>query len=330
MKRIPQKEKTSSIRFKYVANQWLKEASSELKASSIAKYRNIVDLYLLSKLGERRIDEIDRAAISELISELLTTGGVRNQGLRPSTINTILSVVKRILDYAYRETGRPSVCFRKLRVNVQKESVEVLSDSNREKLWTYLLGNLSPCNLGILLCLGYGLRIGEICALRWSDFDFDSGVLSISRSLTRRQTFAQEGKKTEIVITSPKSAFSERKIPLAQEHIECLNQLRREDDAYVLTGKTSRSMEPRVLSYHFKKILQACDVRPIKFHSLRHSFATRWIELGANLKTLSEILGHSSVTVTLNYYVHPSLESKRQNVSYFARNAFRSRRSRKS
>ena len=330
MKRIRKQTKSKAVRFKHFAIHWLKETSSELKASSMAKYRNIIELYLLPKLGERPIDEIDRAAISEFISELLTTGGVRNRGLNPSTINTILSVVKRILDYASSEAGCPSFSFRKLRINGRKESVEVLSDADQEKLWTYLLGNLSPCNLGILACLGYGLRIGEICALRWGDFDFDSGILSINRSLTRRQTFAQDGRKTEIVITSPKSAFSERKIPLAQEHVAFLTQCRRENDAYVLTGETNRSMEPRVLSYHFKRILQACGVRPIKFHSLRHSFATRWIELGNNVKTLSEILGHSSVTVTLNYYVHPSLESKRQSVSHFARNAFSPRRSRKS
>lgn len=330
MRKLQRKPKSHRVLFKRIAVQWLKEASSELKETSVAKYRNIVELYLLPKIGKRRIDEIDRADVCEFISELLTKGGVKNRGLKPSTVNTILSVVKRILDHASRETGLPSVSFRKLRVNVRKESVEVLSENDQKKLWTYLLGNLSPCNLGILLCLGYGLRIGEICALRWNDFDLDSGVLSISRSLARRQTFAREGKKTEIVVTSPKSAFSERKIPLAHEHIALLAQCRREDDAYVLTGETNRIMEQRVLSYRFQKILRACGLRLIKFHSLRHSFATRWIELGNNIKTLSEILGHSSVTVTLNYYVHPSLENKRQSVSHFARNAFKTREKRKS
>ena len=330
MKTTRKKSLSRRSSFKCFAIQWLEETSTDLSATSVAKYRNIVELYLLPQFGKRRIGEFDRARISEFSSSLLTTGGVRRKGLSPSTVNTVLLVLKWILDHASRETGCPSISFRKLRVNDRKESAEVLTVADQERLRSYLLEHPSPCNLGAFLCLSFGLRIGEICALRWSDVRLDEGVLSVGRSMTRRQTFAEKGKKTEIVISSPKSASSERKIPLTSEHVAFLMQYRCEDGAYVLTGDSTRYMEPRAMSNRFHAILEACDIRPIKFHSLRHSFATRWIELQQDVKSLSEILGHSSVNVTLNYYVHPSLESKRQSVSNFSKIAFPNRKQRKS
>ena len=316
--------------FKRFAALWLEETATNLRTTSVAKYRNIINLYLLPQFGKRRIGDFDRARIAEFMSNLLTTGGARRCGLSPSTVNTVLLVLKWILDYASRETGSPSISFRKLRVNSRKESAAVLTVADQEKLLTYLVEHPSPCNLGALLCLFFGLRIGEICALRWGDVRLDEGVLRIGRSMTRRQTFAEKGRRTEIVVSSPKSAFSERKIPLPAEQVAFLAQYRREDGAYVLTGESTRYMEPRVLTNRFQAILRACNIRPIKFHALRHSFATRWIELRQDVKSLSEILGHSSVNVTLNYYVHPSLESKRQSVSNFSKIVFLNYKRRKS
>ena len=206
----PRRKKTVSRRspFKLFAIRWLEETSTNLKATSVAKYRNIVNLYLLPQFGKRRIGDFDRARIGEFMSSLLTTGGARRRGLSPSTVNTVLLVLKWILDYASTETGSPSVSFRKLRVNSRKESAAILTVSEQEKLLTYLVERPSPCNLGTLLCLSFGLRIGEICALRWGDVRLDEGVLRIGRSMTRRQTFATKGRRTEIVVSSPKSASS--------------------------------------------------------------------------------------------------------------------------
>lgn len=145
----------------------------------------------------------------------LTTGGTKRQDLKPSTVNTILTVFKQILDYSSQKTGCPTVNFRKLRINDKKPSVPVLQSEDQKKLGEYLNANPSPCNVGVFLCMICGLRIGEICALKWRDVQLDRGVLSISRALGRNQTFAKKGKKTKIQVTSLKSAYSERIIPLA-------------------------------------------------------------------------------------------------------------------
>ena len=308
--------------FKYYAILWLNEIASEVKTSSYVKYKNIVDLYLLPRFGRISISRIDRNRVSEFSESMLTSGGSRGQGVAPSTVNTALTVLKRILEHSAQETGLPTLNFRTLRFNIKKPAIQVLKRSEQKKLWHYLRSNVTPMNLGILLCLTYGFRIGEVCAIRWSDVQLDDGVLSITHALTRIQTFAKKGNKTKLAITSLKSAYSERTIPLAQCDIDFLAHHRRQDDVYILADDAHKLVEPRTLRNHFKKILKVCGVRIVNFHALRHSFATRWIELGYDVKTLSEILGHSSVNVTLHYYVHPTAETKRQNLSNFSRNVF--------
>lgn len=312
----------NAITFKRCAIQWLDEVKPELKCSSQAKYRNVVNLYLLPALGKEKLIDVSRNKISVFSSTLLTSGGVRKKGLSPSTVNSILTVLKRILDYASLTTGIPTVSFHKLRINDRKTMVTILRRSEQKRLCDYLCENLSSVNLGILLSMSYGLRIGEICALRWRDINLEEGALYIGRTLMRKQTFSRNGKKTEVVVSSQKSAFSERKIPLFPQMLELLTARQHEDDAYVLTEKASRVMEPRALTNHFKKALRACKIRDVKFHTLRHTFATYWIEKGYDIKSLSEILGHSSVNVTLNFYVHPSMESKRRIISDYSKEMF--------
>jgi len=167
---------------------------------------------------------------------------------------------------------------------------------------------------------------GEICTLKWHDDQLGRAVLSISRALGRNQTLEKAGKKTNIEVTSLKSVFSERIIPLAPENVAWLVKSRRRNDAYILTDEVDKPVEPRTLRNQFKKTLDACDISPINYHPLRHTFAMTWIEQGLNLKSLSKILGHSNVNVTLNYHVHPSLESKRQSVSTYSKSVFSKRR----
>ena len=312
--------------FKRYALEWLEEARLELSEASWAKYRNVVNLYLLPSLGEKRLKDFNRFNIGEFSSTLLTTGGAKRRGLQPSTVNTVLTVLKRILDYASQKTNCPTVSFRKMRVNVRKPTADVLRRSEQKRLWDFLTADCSPCSVGILLCLTYGLRIGEICGFRWGDINLEQGTLSIRRTLTRKQTFAKNGKKTTVSISPLKSAYSARKIPLSPNDVKLLSQRKLPDDAYVLTGNATSPMEPRTLSNSFKKTLRTCGVREVNFHTLRHSFATRWIEFENDVKALSEILGHSSVNVTMNYYVHPSMESKRRRVAHFSKRVFSDRK----
>ena len=173
----------------------------------------------------------------------------------------------------------------------------------------YISGGNDPCSLGIVMALHTGMRIGEICALKWEDIDLPGKIIHVRHTLQRIQTFGTV-KKTKIVITEPKSVSSVRDIPITDCLMTLLKKLRAGDDMFVLSGKR-KPVECRTLQYYFKKVLSNANLPSVHFHSLRHAFATNCIALGFDVKTLSEILGHSSVEITLNRYVHSSIERKR-------------------
>lgn len=165
-------------------------------------------------------------------------------------------------------------------------------------------------NCTILLALTTGMRIGEICALKWSDIDLKKRIIAVNRTVQRIRTFASE-QKTKIIESLPKSVKSKREIPIPDvvyEHIKALSKGVENDDYFLSSSK--KIIEPRTLQYRFKSILKKEKLPSVTFHSLRHLFATKCIELGVDVKTLSELLGHSSVEITLNRYVHSSIERK--------------------
>lgn len=192
--------------------------------------------------------------------------------------------------------------------------MRVLSNNEQKCLCQYLCANLNLLNVGVLLCLFTGLRIGEICALRWDSISLDDCTIHVQRTMQRIQTPEGSERKTKIIITTPKSNCSLRTIPLPAYLVGVLSQFDHTPNGYVLTGDNNTFIEPRTMQNHFKRILSCCSINDANFHALRHTFATRCIELGIDVKTLSEILGHASVTITMNRYVHPSLEMKRNSM----------------
>lgn len=166
----------------------------------------------------------------------------------------------------------------------------------------------------MLLSLFTGIRVGEICALRWEDISFSEQTIYVHQTMQRLQDRSNSTNKTKIVITTPKSACSIRTIPLPEELLPILEAHRTTSTGYLLTNSDQNYIEPRTMQNRFKKALQICSIENANYHSLRHTFATRCIELGFDIKSLSEILGHASVNITLNRYVHPSLELKKENM----------------
>ena len=154
-----------------------------------------------------------------------------------------------------------------------------------------------------------GIRIGELCSLKWSDIDLEKNILTVSKTMQRIKKL-DGNTATKILIDSPKSKSSVRKIPLPEFIADILKKLRGNSDDYVLTGKKLYA-EPRTMQYRFSAILKKLSLPKVNFHALRHAFATNCIALGFDVKTLSEILGHSSVEITLNRYVHSSMDRKR-------------------
>lgn len=301
--------------FAELAKEWILQRSPQLKTSSIAKYTNLLDLYLLPIFGNQRISAITRSEIVQLSSNLLTTGGTKGKGLAPKTVNSILSLLRNILEFAAREKDIPIADTKDIAVKQPQKPMRILSRTEQQRLSDYLRNNLTPCNMGILLCLYTGLRIGEICALTWADILFEEQCLYIHQTMQRVQIKGNAEKKTEVVILPPKSDCSIRRIPIPDEIRQLLLSIRKQDKAYLLTGMVHSYVEPRNMENRFKAVTGKCDIHDVNFHALRHTFATRCIELGFDVKSLSEILGHASVNITMNRYVHPSMELKQKNMN---------------
>lgn len=180
----------------------------------------------------------------------------------------------------------------------------------RKRLESYLLHNQNNTNISVLLRLFTGLRIGELCGLKWSDIDFQNGTVSVCRTVQRINKHG----KSEVAIGSPKSKSSVRIVPIPDFLLAILKAKRKGDDFYIITG-TSKPTEPRTMQNRFKSILKTCGIRNVNFHLLRHTYATICIENGFDPKTLSELLGHADASITLNRYVHSSMQMKKNYVS---------------
>lgn len=197
--------------------------------------------------------------------------------------------------------------------------MRVLSRDEQKRLAVYLLDGTDFCKFGVLLMLFTGLRIGELCALRWSDVNIKEKVISVSATMQRlRSTDTDTAEKTKILIGAPKSDTSVRTIPLTDYAATLCRQFAvRNAATYILTG-TENYMEPRSLQYRIEKYTKECGLEGVHAHTLRHTFATRAVEVGFEIKSLSEVLGHANTTITLERYVHSSMELKRSNMDKLA------------
>ena len=198
---------TRGDEFGVVAQEWLDGCALRLKRSSVAKYRQIVEQYLKPTFGKRPIQTLTRSEIQDFVGTLVNADGRRTKALAPKTVNSILAVLSGVLKYARNEKGVDAIHYVVGTVKNSKSERPTLSRAERRKLIGYLRGDLTPCHLGILLSLLCGLRIGEICALRWGDVSFENGRLNVTRTMQRAPRLDQRrGRKTEIIESTPKSA----------------------------------------------------------------------------------------------------------------------------
>lgn len=301
--------------FEEISSEWLASVEPQIKESTYIKYTNSLNSYLCPAFSSKTIESISRSDVSALCVELSEHGGLDSKGLSPKTITDSLSILRSIFNYATDEKGISVANITGISVKASHETMRVLSISEQEKLEGVLREDLSPCNLGILLCLYTGIRIGEVCALTWKDIIVEEQLLSVNKTMQRLQQLNGSERKTKVVISSPKSECSIRRIPLPDSIYQLLQSNRCSDDSYVLTGRINKFVEPRTMENRFKKVLRLAGVEDTNFHTLRHTFATRCVEIGFDIKSLSEILGHASVNITLNRYVHPSMKLKQKNMN---------------
>lgn len=300
--------------FETVALSWLNSLKPQLKESSIVKYTNVLTVHLIPCFGGCNIESVTRDDIIGFSNKLLFSGGKKGNGLSPKTVNSIISVLKGIFVYASQHEKLAVEDISRVSVKQPQKPMRILSIAEQQKLSSFLCRDLTLINLGILVCLYTGIRIGEICALKWEDISFDEKYLYIDKTMQRIQNQENSVHKTSILISEPKSGCSIRRIPLPDNIFQLIVSARCPGNTYFLTGQASAFVEPRSLHNHFKAAIKACNIKDANFHALRHTFATRCVELGFDVKSLSEILGHASVNITLNRYVHPSMELKQRNM----------------
>jgi integrase len=290
--------------FKNVAQEWVQEKRNFVKESTILAYELSIDNHLIREFGELDITKIDEGLIQTFVFKKI------KNGLKEKTVKDLVVLLKMILKFSAKKNYRKKELIEVIvPAKEHQKGLDVLSNQEQKKLLEYLFNNKSPRNIGILICFFTGIRIGEICALKWEDIDIKTNTITINKTLSRVYS---KKEKSKIIITSPKTKSSNRTIPfpkLIKEIFKAMKSLCKPID-YVISG-SDKPVEPRTYRNHFNKVLDSVGVHRIKFHGTRHTFATRCIENNADYKTLSEILGHSNISTTLNVYVHPDENQKR-------------------
>ena len=296
-----------------ISHEWLEKARLRLKQSSYCRYYSIVNNHILPYFKNHNITAITRETAEKFIDCKL-------QKLSIKTVHDMTSVLIQILKFAERNCYISNFNYDIDLPKLHRKELEVLNITEEQKLNNYLKNNLTLENFGVILSKTTGIRIGELCALKWNDFNLDNGTVYINKTIQRIKNLNTTAKgKTKIIITTPKSQKSIREIPLSDVLISTIKKLynKENSDTYILTNKI-KYIEPRIYQKKFKKILTQINIRNINFHSLRHLFATKAVENGFDIKSLSEILGHSTVRFTLDRYVHSSFELKRENMNKIA------------
>lgn len=287
-----------------VYEEWLNAVANRVKESSIANYKAKFKKHILPVFADLPCADLSAGRINEFINKKLA------DGLSASYVRDIITVFKSMLCYAQEEYGFRLSLKNVVLPKVEKKQITRISDTDQKRLTDYLEANMSLTAFGILLSLCMGLRIGELCGLKWEDVDFRHKILHIRRTV-QRITSANGNRKTKIVISNPKSTASFRDITIPDYLMKYFKMFRNEINFFILSG-ADKPVEPRTMQYRYKKILQSAEIENHNYHQLRHTFATNCTEKGFDVKTLSVILGHSTVNLTLNRYVHPDRNHERR------------------
>lgn len=291
---------------------WFQDSQYAWKASTYSCYLQLLDRHLIPAIGEVPIHQLDNAILHRFIEEK------KQQNLSDSYINDMIHLTIRTLRYL-KDTCGYSIIIPSITTKKNYYSEKTLpSRATMNRLENYLLERASDSTcLGILLCCHTGLRIGELCALQWKEVDLAGGVLHVRKTMQRVTIHEEKNISSKIMISLPKTERSVRDIPLSTSMLELLNKYQREEEAYLIQGSRMPYAEPRTVQYRFRGILKQCGITPFNFHMIRHVFATRCVTLGFDVNSISELLGHSNIQITLNRYVHSSNERKRSLMEQF-------------
>ncbi len=298
-----------NVLFYLVADEWLATVENTKKHATFIKYRFIYQKHIKKKMENLVLARINEDILSQIFQD------DNNEALSDSLQKSISCVMNQILSYAALNYHTEKIKYSNQRPKTGNKPVEILSQTEQTRLLHHLYDGMDVFKLGIVICISTGLRLGEICALKWQDIDLERKLLYVNSTVQR---ITMDGKKTRTVLLEgePKSVYSKREIPLSDELVKLILPYYKGEGKYML--HRNKPLDPRTYQNKFQKYLQIADIGHKNFHSLRHTFATNCINSGADIKSLSEILGHSDVKITLNRYVHPSIETKRQHMNSLA------------
>lgn len=295
-------EKYENVCFHTIAEEWLAVICSEKKYSTYIKYRAVYNKYIQEKIGGFPFSQLDAETLDTIFQR-------EDQKLLSNSLQDSIScVLNQILNYAVLHHYSTAINYSRPKRRKNPRMAEVLNLSEQTKLFQYLYDEMDIYKLGIVVCISTGLRLGEICSLKWKDIDFEEKTMCVNTTVQRIPIDGKDT-RTRLLEGEPKSMFSKREIPLSDDLARLLHNYHTDSGEYVINQ--NRPMEPRTYQKKFQKYLQFAGIKKTNFHTLRHTFATNCINGGVDIKSLSEILGHSDVKITLNRYIHPTEEIKR-------------------
>ena len=294
-----------------VVDRWMADRRGAWKESTYACYRQLAERHIRDGIGAGRADAFTDAAFQAFLD------GIRKKSdgsrISPSYAGGIGTVLRQAFAHVRGEYGFALPGLRRGRRPGGERRADVPSEAAMGKLAAHLRRHADdPTCLGVLVASCTGIRIGELCALRWGDIDLEEGVLRVSRNMQRVRDYGGGGPATRIRVQAPKTPTSARRIPLPDALLGVLRENRRPAGEYLVCGRRRPWAEARTVQYRFAALLKRCGIGVFRFHALRHYFASHCIRQGFDIKSLSEILGHVNTQITLNLYVHSTMEQKRE------------------
>ena len=291
-----------SVTIDDLSQQWLAYVLNHRKYSTYRKYAGIYEKYIQKSFGDIMTEELRPDMIASALSKDLSA----------SLYQSIYCVFNRILNYGSQYYGTDKIHLVPVLTRNSAKPIGTLNIYEQKKLVDYLLKDTDLYKTGILICLFMGLRLGEICALKWEDIDLQNRILHINRTVQRLDCVNTEStNKTILFEGPPKTIHSLREIPVPEFLYDILLSYSNSPCKGIYFLNSTTPMDPRTYQYKFQSILKKAGIESTHFHALRHTFATNCINSGADAKSVSEILGHANVNITLNRYVHPDMDTKR-------------------
>ena len=297
--------------YKEWLSNWLENyVQPSAKKRTYTRYKEIVEQHIITQLGELDLSEITPYVLQCYVTELLKSGNLRTgKGLSANSVNSIITVIQStfkiahslgiVSEYAGNKIKRP---------RVSEKKIECFSMSEQKKIEQYILNEKDTRFFGVILCLYTGLRIGELLALKWHDIDMIKGEIQVNKTCYYvKGENGVFGRITDI----PKTQSSIRTIPIPRQLMPHMLEAKKKSRSTHIVSNGSNLISIRSYQRSFSTLLKKLNIQHRGFHSLRHTFATRALECGMDVKTLSEILGHKNPTVTLNRYAHSLMEHKR-------------------